>query len=59
MSTIRNNRNEISEMTLGLTRSDRQRNATIRQKLKVEHTADEIQSYQKNWLQYVEKMEHL
>jgi cell fate (sporulation/competence/biofilm development) regulator YmcA (YheA/YmcA/DUF963 family) len=43
---------------LGLTRLDHQRNTTIREKLKVEHIVDEIESYQKNWLQHVEKMEH-
>jgi hypothetical protein len=34
------------------------RTSTIRKKLKVEHTVDEIQNYQKNWLQYVKRMEH-
>jgi hypothetical protein len=27
-------------------------------KLKAEHTVDEIQRYQKNWLQHVIRMEH-
>jgi hypothetical protein len=31
---------------LGLTRLNNQRNTTIREKLKVEHIVDEIQSYQ-------------
>jgi hypothetical protein len=43
---------------LGLTRLHHQRNTTIREKLKVEHIVDEIPSYQKNWLQYVKRMEH-
>jgi hypothetical protein len=42
---------------LGLTRLDHQRNATIWEKLKVEHTVHEIQNYQKNWLQHVKRME--
>jgi hypothetical protein len=37
---------------------DHHRNTTIREKLKVEHTVDEIQSYQNNWLQHVKRMEH-
>ena len=44
---------------LGQTRVDHQRNTTIREKRKkVEHIVDEIQSYQKNWLQHVKRMEH-
>jgi hypothetical protein len=43
---------------LGLTRLDHQRNTTVSGKLKVEHIVDEIQSYQKNWLQHVTRMEH-
>jgi hypothetical protein len=43
---------------LGLTRLDHQRNTTIREKLKVEHIADEIQSYQKNWLHHIKRMKH-
>jgi hypothetical protein len=43
---------------LRLTRLDHQRNTTIQEKLKVEHLVDEIQSYQKNWLQHVKRMEH-
>jgi hypothetical protein len=30
----------------------------FREKLKAGHTVDEIQSYQKNWLQHVKRMEH-
>jgi hypothetical protein len=42
----------------GLKRLDHQSNTTIREELKVEHTVDEIQNYQKNWLQHVNKVEH-
>jgi hypothetical protein len=42
---------------LGLTGLDHPRNTTIREKLKVEHIVDEIQSYQKNCLQHVKRME--
>lgn len=31
---------------------------TIRENLKVQHIVDEIQSYQKNWLQHVRRMVH-
>jgi hypothetical protein len=30
----------------------------FREKLKVEHTVDEIQGYQQNWLQHVKRTEH-
>jgi hypothetical protein len=44
---------------LGQTRVAHQRNTIIREKRKkVEHIVDEIQSYQKNWLQHVKRMEH-
>jgi hypothetical protein len=43
---------------LGLTMLEHQRNTRIREKLKVEHKVDEIQSYQKNWLQRVKRTEH-
>jgi hypothetical protein len=43
---------------LGLTSSDHQRNTTVWEKLKVEQTVDGTQSYQKNWLQHVQRMEH-
>jgi hypothetical protein len=58
MSTIKNSKIEISEITLGLTRLDHQRNTTIRGKLQAEHIVYGIQSYQKNWLQHVKRMEH-
>jgi hypothetical protein len=48
MSTTRYSTNEISEVTLGLTESDRQRNTAARENLKAEHIVDGIQSYQKN-----------
>jgi hypothetical protein len=41
-----------------LTSLDNQRNTTIREKLKVEHIVDEIQNYQKNWLQHVKRKKH-
>jgi hypothetical protein len=43
---------------LRLTGSGDQRNTTIREKLNVKHMVDGIQSYQKNWLQHVQRMEH-
>jgi hypothetical protein len=43
---------------LGLTRLDHQTNTRIREKVKVEHVVDEIQSYQRNRLQDVKRMEH-
>jgi hypothetical protein len=43
---------------LGPTRSDHQRNTTMREKLKVGHRVNEIQSCQKNWLQHVKRLEH-
>jgi hypothetical protein len=58
LSTIGNSTNEISEITLGLTRLGHQRNTTIRGKRKAEHIVDEIQSYQKNCLQHVRRLEH-
>jgi hypothetical protein len=58
MSEIRNSTNKFLRSLLGLTRSDHQRNTTVREKLKVEHVVDEIQSYLNNWLQHVKRMEH-
>jgi hypothetical protein len=43
---------------LELIKLNHQRNTTIREKVKVEHIVDEIQSYQTNWLQQVKRMEH-
>jgi hypothetical protein len=55
---MRTRTNDIYEITFGMTKLNHQMNTTIRGKLKVEHTTDETQSYQKNWLQYIKRMEH-
>jgi hypothetical protein len=41
------------------TRSDHQRNTTIREKLRTEHIVDGIQSYRQNCLQPVKRMEQV
>ena len=58
MSAIERAQMKFLRSLLELTSLDHQRN-TIRGKLKIEHIEDEIQSYQKNWLQHVKRMEHL
>jgi hypothetical protein len=49
---------KVLRSLLGWVRLDHQSNETIREKLKVEHIAAEIQRYQENWLQHVKRMEH-
>jgi len=42
---------------LGYTKLDRQRNVDIRERLKVQSIVEEIQTYQKNWKEHVERMQ--
>lgn len=40
---------------LGITKLDRERNQSLREKLGVQNIVREIQQYQQNWLQHLQK----
>jgi hypothetical protein len=42
---------------LGITKLDRERNQSVREKLGVQSIVLEIQQYQREWLQHVERMD--
>jgi hypothetical protein len=42
---------------LGYTKLDRRRNVDVREKLEVQSTVEEIQSYQKKWKDHIERMQ--
>jgi hypothetical protein len=42
---------------LGITKLDRDRNQSVREKLGVQNTVLEIKQYHREWLQYVERMD--
>jgi hypothetical protein len=42
---------------VGITKLDRERNQSVREKLGVQNTVLEIKQYQREWLQYVERMD--
>jgi hypothetical protein len=42
---------------LGITKLDRERNQSVREKLGVQNIVLEIKQYQRQWLQHVERME--
>jgi hypothetical protein len=41
---------------LGITKSDRERNQSVREKLVVQNIVLEMKQYQREWLQHVERM---
>jgi hypothetical protein len=42
---------------LGITKLDKVKNQTIREKLGVQNTVKEIKQYQQKWLQHVQRMD--
>jgi hypothetical protein len=42
---------------LGITKLDRERNQSVREKLGVQNIVLEIKQYQREWLQHVERMD--
>ena len=42
---------------LGITKLDKEKNQTIREKLGVQNIAKEIKQYQQKWLQHVQRMD--